>query len=81
MKDEATLPTCPFCGVGMIEKPKVLERKKFECPLCKHSELMYNRVETAILRGQKDDEITHAMAKEIFCKEYVLEIENEDDFN
>lgn len=42
---------------------------------------MYNRIETAILRGQKDDEIIHAMAKDIFCKDYVLEIDNEDDFN
>ena len=33
MKDDTTVPTCPFCGVGMIEKPKVLERKKFECPV------------------------------------------------
>lgn len=65
MKDDTTVPTCPFCGVGMIEKPKVLGRKKFECPCCNYSDLMYNRLETAIINGRMDDEITKQMARNL----------------
>lgn len=65
MKDDTTVPTCPFCGVGMIEKPKVLERKKFECPCCGHANLVFNRVDNAILNGKMDNEITKQMSRDL----------------
>lgn len=69
MKDDKVISTCPFCGIEMIEKPKILERKKFECPCCGYSNLMYNRTETAIINGKMDDEITKQLARDLSYQE------------
>lgn len=60
MKDEATLPTCPFCGNYMEEKRTVGRYIKQSCLICKYSsKIGYSTAlrEEAIINGVFDEEI------------------------
>lgn len=63
MKDDTTVPTCPFCSVRMDETKRYKQceyrfgRKRFKCQKCGCGELAPSAKEEAIIRGDYDDEI------------------------